>query len=461
MFPTLADAKEPVRRAASRTLDACRLVYPPHTLCAVLCPRLLELAPGRARTGLLEFLAVLVPHSANFLGNPGHLQSLTQRVAVALIQSPPPPTSTTSSAGNRDGGGGGAGAGAAAATRLISALFRLDRDALGAATARLPPESAAAVRRALLSDLRGADATALLTPSSLCSPQAVSQQPVSQQIVSPQSLSQPKKQVSLQKTLSSTSLPASTAPPPPPSQQHAGGRAEGRSGSRSKIEVESDEAGVVVPEAEEEVRATAAEAATKAEVANGGEEAVVVGMMVTPVPGRIGGGVGAVESESWRAANGSVRTPPTLSPTSSSPSLYRSPAAVVFDAATPAAGGSSAGNAFYYGDGDGVCDSATAVASGRVEVEAVRSLSPAQIQHLQQQQQMQKQERQPLASVSLGESSMNNNNCDMPSGSGNGVSTKVSKNKNIGLICSATDSAPPPRYPRRGRTRTRQRQPQR
>lgn len=146
-------------------LDACRAAYSPHHLCAVLCPRVLELAPGRARTGLLEFLTVLVPHSASFLGNPGHLHSLTQRVAAALVQSPPPVSWDGGSGGGvRCGGGGGGGGGlgeekgggssaavaaASAATRLLSALFRLDGDALLAASGSLPPESAAAVRRAL------------------------------------------------------------------------------------------------------------------------------------------------------------------------------------------------------------------------------------------------------------------------------------------------------------------------
>lgn len=158
MFPNLADSKEPVRQAANAALNACRAAYPPNQLCSSLCPRVLELAPGRARTGLLEFLAVLVPHSASFLlqggnhsgagggGGGGHLQSLTQRVAAALVQSPPP--------ANWDGGLGedgptSAGSAASAAIRLLTALYRLDREALAVASTGLPPESAAAVRRAL------------------------------------------------------------------------------------------------------------------------------------------------------------------------------------------------------------------------------------------------------------------------------------------------------------------------
>ena len=161
VFPNLADAKEPVRLAANGVLNACRAAYPPNQLCSSLCPRVLELPPGRARTGLLEFLAVLVPHSAGFFlqgnqgnhhpaggggGGGGHLQSLTQRIAAALIQSPPP--------ANWDGGLGGdgptsAGPAASAGIRLLTALFRLDRDALAAASAGLPPDSAVAVRRAL------------------------------------------------------------------------------------------------------------------------------------------------------------------------------------------------------------------------------------------------------------------------------------------------------------------------
>ncbi|CAN0516431.1 unnamed protein product, partial [Ectocarpus sp. 12 AP-2014] len=66
VFPTLADPKEPVRQAANEALNACRAAYNPNQLCSSLCPRVLELPAGRARTGLLEFLAVLVPHSAVF-----------------------------------------------------------------------------------------------------------------------------------------------------------------------------------------------------------------------------------------------------------------------------------------------------------------------------------------------------------------------------------------------------------
>lgn len=145
-----------MRLAANGVLNACRAAYPPHQLCYSLCPRVLELPPGRARTGLLEFLAVLVPHSASFFlpgthpaaggGGGGHLQSLTQRVAAALVQSPPP--------ANWDGGLGddgptSAGSAASAAIRLLTSLFRLDREAFAAASAGLQPESAVAVRRAL------------------------------------------------------------------------------------------------------------------------------------------------------------------------------------------------------------------------------------------------------------------------------------------------------------------------
>ncbi|CAM9305616.1 unnamed protein product [Scytosiphon promiscuus] len=131
VFPNLADTKEPVRQAANGVLDACRAAFPPHQLCSSLCPRVLELPPGRARTGLLEFLAVLVPHSSSYFiqeANPagegtgagGHLHSLTQRVAAALVQTPPP--------ANWDGGLGddgrptSAGPGASAAIRLLTAL---------------------------------------------------------------------------------------------------------------------------------------------------------------------------------------------------------------------------------------------------------------------------------------------------------------------------------------------------
>ncbi|CAM9267704.1 unnamed protein product [Ectocarpus sp. 12 AP-2014] len=157
VFPTLADPKEPVRQAANEALNACRAAYNPNQLCSSLCPRVLELPAGRARTGLLEFLAVLVPHSAVFFldghhssgggaGGGGHMQSLTQRVASALAQTPPP--------SNWDGSLGedgptSAGPAASAAIRLLTALSRLDRDALATASAALPPEPAAAVRRAL------------------------------------------------------------------------------------------------------------------------------------------------------------------------------------------------------------------------------------------------------------------------------------------------------------------------
>lgn len=177
MFPCLADAKDTVRQAASRALEASRAAYSPHQLCAALCPRVLELAPGRARTGLLEFITVLVPHSASFLGNPNHLQSLTQRVAAALIQSPPPPNwdGRGSSVGGERGdehAGGTTGAGsapaAAASIRLIGALYRLDRDAFRVASSSLPHESVAAVRRALFYCCSPDDAAAFL-PSSTSS----------------------------------------------------------------------------------------------------------------------------------------------------------------------------------------------------------------------------------------------------------------------------------------------------
>lgn len=160
-----------MRQAASQALDACRAAYPPNQLCAVLCPRVLELPPGRARTGLLEFLAVIVPHASSFLSNQGNLHALTQRVAAALLQSPPPANwdgniggvgggagkrddhqnQGSGSAGGGNGGGGGVSAGAAysAAVRVLAALFRLDREALLAASGSLTSESAAAVRRAL------------------------------------------------------------------------------------------------------------------------------------------------------------------------------------------------------------------------------------------------------------------------------------------------------------------------
>lgn len=172
-----------MRQAASQALDACRAAYPPNQLCAVLCPRVLEFPPGRARTGLFEFLAVILPHASSFLSNQGNLHALTQRLAAALLQSPPPvnwdgniggggggaskrdnnQNEGSGGAGGGNGGGGGISAGAAysAAARVLAALFRLDRDALLAASGSLTSESAAAVRRAL--DRAVPDANAIST----------------------------------------------------------------------------------------------------------------------------------------------------------------------------------------------------------------------------------------------------------------------------------------------------------
>lgn len=156
VFPSLADTKDSVRQAASRALDACRAAYPSSDLCAALCPRVLDLAPGRARTGLLEFLVVLVPHSSSFFRNPGHMQALTQRVAAALVQSPPP-AKWDGGLGDSDGGMTSAGAGTSAAIRLLTALFHVDREAFKTAVVsggsgnggNLSAESAAALNRAL------------------------------------------------------------------------------------------------------------------------------------------------------------------------------------------------------------------------------------------------------------------------------------------------------------------------
>lgn len=161
VFPSLADAKEPVRRAASRTLDACRAAYSPHQLCAALCPRFLELGPGRARTGLLEFLMVLVPHASSFLAEPGHLRALTQRLGTALIQHPPPSNWDGGHVSSIGGGSGGtaedhgtsspsASSSGIATARLLAALFRLDRDALAVAVGSVTMDAAAAVRQALV-----------------------------------------------------------------------------------------------------------------------------------------------------------------------------------------------------------------------------------------------------------------------------------------------------------------------
>lgn len=138
---------------------------------------------------------MIVPHSASFLGNPGHLQLLVQRVAAALVQSPPPV--------NWDGGVGGGGlreeqggtaafsvgaasaAACAAAVRLLVALFRLDRDALGHAvgSANLTRESATAVQRALSCVCPEAAAvfSSSSSSSSLGSSRAPSQQQQQQQ----------------------------------------------------------------------------------------------------------------------------------------------------------------------------------------------------------------------------------------------------------------------------------------
>lgn len=157
VFPCLADTKDSVRQAASRALDACRAAYPSSDLCAALCPRVLDLAPGRARTGLLEFLVVIVPHSSSFFRNPGHMQALTQRVVAALVQYPPP-AKWDGDLGDSDGGVASAGAGTSAAIRLLIALFYIDREMFKTAVVsgssgnggNLSAESAAALKRALL-----------------------------------------------------------------------------------------------------------------------------------------------------------------------------------------------------------------------------------------------------------------------------------------------------------------------
>lgn len=156
VFPCLADTKDSVRQAASRALDACRAAYPSSDLCAALCPRVLDLAPGRARTGLLEFLVVIVPHSSIFFKNPGHVQALTQRLAAALVQYPPS-AKWDGGLGDSDGGVASAGAGTSAAIRLLVALFYLDREVFKTAVVSggsgnggsLSAETAAALKRAL------------------------------------------------------------------------------------------------------------------------------------------------------------------------------------------------------------------------------------------------------------------------------------------------------------------------
>ena len=104
------------------------------------------------------------------------MQALTQRVAAALMQSPPP-MSWDGGLGDSQGGPTSAGVEASAAIRLLTALFHVDREAFVMAVAgtgvgkggSLPPESVAAVRRALAHSCPGV--AELVSPSPVQQPQ--------------------------------------------------------------------------------------------------------------------------------------------------------------------------------------------------------------------------------------------------------------------------------------------------
>ncbi|CAM9486678.1 unnamed protein product, partial [Discosporangium mesarthrocarpum] len=156
VFPRLGDPKEPVREAASKALDTSRSYYEAPQLCAILCPRVLELPPGAARDGLLEFLVALVPHASSFLGNPGHLRSLVQRLATALAQVATPPSHGHGAGPGQGIAGAGTGAGVgvedprtAAAARVMTSLFYLNREAFLSAAIPLPLDLLPSVRLAL------------------------------------------------------------------------------------------------------------------------------------------------------------------------------------------------------------------------------------------------------------------------------------------------------------------------
>ncbi|CAM9618525.1 unnamed protein product, partial [Choristocarpus tenellus] len=144
VFPRLGDTKENVREAASRALDVSRAAYEPSQLCAMLCPRVMEMPAGNSREGLLEFLVAIIPHASGFLGNPGHLRAFVQRLAAALAHS----------SGHGLGAGGSFGAPdvvrtSGAASRALAALFHLDRKVFVAVVAPLQSNVVVLVKGAL------------------------------------------------------------------------------------------------------------------------------------------------------------------------------------------------------------------------------------------------------------------------------------------------------------------------
>jgi CLASP N terminal len=180
VFARLTEAKEEVRSVAGETLDACRRAYAPAVLCAALCPRVADPASERARAGLLEFIAALVPHSAAYFSAAaqyGHTRAFVQRVTSLLTV-------------QRRGGGGSSER--SAAVTALTAVYQLEQTAFVGVAAQLSPEALLALRRALSStvpelearvnaNVRAAHAEALAAASSSSSAAASAQQTQQQQ----------------------------------------------------------------------------------------------------------------------------------------------------------------------------------------------------------------------------------------------------------------------------------------
>jgi CLASP N terminal len=180
VFARLTDAKEEVRSVAGEALNACRRAYAPEKLCAALCPRVADPASERARAGLLEFIAALVPHSGAYFSAAaqyGHTRAFVQRVTSLLTV--------------QRRGGGGSNERSAAVTAL-TAVYQLEQAAFVSVAAQLSPEALLALRRALSStvpelearvnaNVRAAHAEALAASSSGTAAAASSQHAQQQQ----------------------------------------------------------------------------------------------------------------------------------------------------------------------------------------------------------------------------------------------------------------------------------------
>jgi trimeric autotransporter adhesin len=165
VFARLTEAKEEVRSVAGEALNACRRAYAPAALCAALCPRVADPASERARAGLLEFIAALVPHSGAYFSAAaqyGHTRAFVQRVTSLLTV-------------QRRGGGGSSER--SAAVTALTAVYQLEQAAFVSVAAQLSPEALLALRRALSStvpelearvnaNVRAAHAEALAASSS-------------------------------------------------------------------------------------------------------------------------------------------------------------------------------------------------------------------------------------------------------------------------------------------------------